>query len=176
LSTPLLLSYQITNPKAWEILKIDLIWLTNLTNIVRKELELCEVPLEISVLFTDEDTLRGYNRTYRGKDHATNVLAFPSYRREEVVPLLKKGSLEPLILGDIAIAFETLEREALSFQIPFEHHLIHLFFHGVLHLLGYDHEIEKEAEEMEKLEIRLLSQKSIPNPYKTWQNSLLFFE
>lgn len=108
---------------------------------------------ELSVVLTDDTQIRGLNREYRGKDKPTNVLSFP-------VP-----PPAPL-LGDIVLARETLLREAEEKSVSFEHHLTHLVIHGWLHLQGFDHQTEDEAQEMEALEIAALSTLGIDNPYR----------
>jgi probable rRNA maturation factor len=105
------------------------------------------------VLLTDDDTLADLNQRFRGKPGPTNVLSFPA--PEAARPHL----------GDIAIAFGVCEREALQHGKRLEHHLIHLVAHGVLHLVGYDHQNESEAEEMEALERRVLEGLGAPDPY-----------
>ncbi len=107
---------------------------------------------EISLLFTDDAHMRTLNKTYRGPDKPTNVLSFPA---ENTVQ----------ILGDIALAFETIEREAGARNISLEHHIAHLIIHGYLHLQGLDHENLDEARFMEALEIKALQHLGISNPY-----------
>lgn len=111
---------------------------------------------EISVVFTDNEAVRELNAAHRGKDKPTNVLSFPI--DEEADPL---GPL----LGDIVFAYETVEREAEELAIEFSAHLTHLCVHGFLHLLGYDHIEWDEAEKMEAVEIAILAQLGIDNPY-----------
>ena len=114
-------------------------------------------PTELSVTFTDDAAMRGLNAQWRGKDKPTNVLSFPAFpEASETIPPM---------LGDIVLARETIEREAALDGKPFEHHLTHLVAHGLLHLLGYDHETEDEAEEMEAAERRILASLAIPDPY-----------
>ena len=113
---------------------------------------------ELSLLFTDDEHIRVLNRDWRGKDKATNVLSFPAF---EVSP----GDPLPPLLGDIVVAFETVSSEAALEGKPFDHHLTHLIVHGFLHLLGYDHEADEEAEQMEGMERRALSRLAIPDPY-----------
>ena len=113
---------------------------------------------ELSLLFTDDAHIAVLNRDWRGKDKATNVLSFPAF---EIAP----GDPLPPMLGDIVLAFETISSEAALEEKPFEHHLRHLIVHGMLHLLGYDHETDEEAEEMEALERRILAGLAIPDPY-----------
>lgn len=112
---------------------------------------------EIAVMLTDDDGIRALNRDWRGKDKATNVLSFPS-------PEVARAGGDPH-LGDIAIAYQTLEREAVSEDKPIADHLVHLAVHGTLHLLGYDHEESGEAEAMETLERSVLARLGVPDPY-----------
>ncbi|MCO5064121.1 MAG: rRNA maturation RNase YbeY [Rhizobiaceae bacterium] len=114
---------------------------------------------EVSILFTDDRHIRTLNAQWRGKDKATNVLSFPAF------PPRRDGALPPL-LGDIVLAWETVRREAEEEAKPFENHLLHLVVHGFLHLIGYDHETDEEAEEMEGLERRTLARLAIPDPYE----------
>jgi len=116
-------------------------------------------PSEISVVLSDDEHIRELNKHHRGMDKPTNVLSFPAAR-------MKTPAGAPRILGDIVIAFETVEREAAEETKPFENHLSHLVVHGVLHLLGYDHEgDEEEAELMEGRERKILASLGIPDPY-----------
>jgi probable rRNA maturation factor len=112
---------------------------------------------EVSVLLTDDAAVQALNRDWRGIDKPTNVLSFPA--------AAPKAAGAPRLLGDIAIAFETLEHEAKAEKKPFLHHLAHLAVHGYLHLLGYDHQTDSEAEAMEALEREILAAMRIPNPY-----------
>ncbi|HMN73542.1 MAG TPA: rRNA maturation RNase YbeY [Rhodoblastus sp.] len=110
---------------------------------------------EVSVLLCDDAEIRRLNAQWRQKDSATNVLSFPSAAQHA-------GERH---LGDIAIAFETLQREAADEGKVFSHHLAHLTVHGYLHLLGFDHESDEEAEEMEGLEREILAGLGIGDPY-----------
>ncbi|MDQ0511020.1 rRNA maturation RNase YbeY [Ancylobacter amanitiformis] len=112
---------------------------------------------EIAVKLTDDAAIRALNRDWRGKDTATNVLSFPT-------PEVAREGGDPHF-GDIAIAFETLEREAAGEGKPLADHLVHLAVHGTLHLVGYDHETTEEAEEMEAMERHVLASLGIPDPY-----------
>lgn len=113
---------------------------------------------ELSLLFTGDAQMQALNRDWRGKDKPTNVLSFPAFP-------LKPGAPVPPMLGDIAIAAETVRREAAEEEKPFEHHLQHMIVHGLLHLLGHDHEVEEEAEAMENAERRILARLAIRDPY-----------
>ena len=113
---------------------------------------------ELSLLFTDDARMQVLNRDWRGKDKPTNVLSFPAF------PATPGGKVPPM-LGDIAVARETVAREAEEEQKPFRDHLSHMITHGFLHLLGYDHETDSEAEIMEFAERRILARLAIPDPY-----------
>jgi probable rRNA maturation factor len=113
---------------------------------------------ELSLVFTDDASIQNLNREWRGKDKPTNVLSFPAFEVALVDAL-------PPMLGDVILAFETVSREAALEDKPFEHHLTHLLVHGLLHLLGYDHENDADAEEMEGLERKILERLSVPDPY-----------
>ena len=108
---------------------------------------------ELSLAFINDADIQTLNRDYRGKDKATNVLSFPD------------NGPAPL-LGDIVLAFETVQREASEKSVAFQDHLSHLIMHGFLHLQGYDHETEAEAAQMEALEIKALAALNIDNPYE----------
>jgi probable rRNA maturation factor len=120
-----------------------------------KRAELATNRAELAIVLTDDSAIRELNRDWRGIDKATNVLSFPA----------KNGGPQPH-LGDIVLAFETIEREAESEQKPFAHHLAHLAVHGFLHLLGYDHERDKDARAMEQAERDILRRLKIPDPYR----------
>ena len=109
---------------------------------------------EISVLLTDDAAVRELNRVWRKVDKPTNVLSFPAAKAG--------GGL----LGDIAIAYETLASEAVAENKPFLHHLAHLAVHGFLHLLGYDHQTDSQADAMEGLERAALARLQIAAPYR----------
>ena len=113
---------------------------------------------EASVMLADDAQIRELNRTWRGKDKPTNVLSFPAPEQP--------GANGPRHLGDIALAYETLVRESEEESKELSHHFAHLIVHGVLHLLGYDHEVESEAEIMEGLEVKALATLGIADPYR----------
>ena len=113
---------------------------------------------EVCVALSSDDQVAELNGSYRGKPAPTNVLSFPAVA---MVPM--EG--EARFLGDIALALETLQREAGDMGVPVAHHLQHLVVHGLLHLLGYDHLTDSEAEEMEALEVRVLSSLGVADPY-----------
>lgn len=111
---------------------------------------------EVSVVLTDDAEQRELNRQWRGFDKSTNVLSFP-----QIEPFAPVSGL----LGDITLARETVEKEADEMGISFEAHFTHLVVHGFLHLLGYDHIEEEDAEEMEGLETDILATLGIADPY-----------
>jgi probable rRNA maturation factor len=116
---------------------------------------------ELAVMLTDDSGIRTLNRNWRGQDNPTNVLSFPALQP----PAGREPDDAPRMLGDIAIAYETTRREADDEQKPFDHHLSHLAVHGFLHLVGYDHETDNDAETMEALERTILAELGIPDPY-----------
>lgn len=134
-------------------------------NVMKTSLMICggdfDKEPELSVLLTNDEEVRGLNKEFRGIDKPTNVLSFPDddWENEELE--------NTIYLGDIALAFETIERESAEQNKNFKNHFTHLLVHAMLHLLGYEHEEEKQAEDMEKLEIEILEDFQISNPYLT---------
>jgi probable rRNA maturation factor len=116
---------------------------------------------ELAIMLTDDSGIRTLNSNWRGIDQPTNVLSFPALQP----PAPQKAGAAPRMLGDIAIAYETMRREADQDGKPFDHHLSHLAVHGFLHLIGYDHTNDDDAEAMEALETQILAQLGIPDPY-----------
>ena len=110
------------------------------------------VDTEVTIRIVDKDEGRALNLAYRGKDYATNVLTFPLTEM-------------PYLIGDIIICAPVVIEEAQAQQKPIEAHFAHLTVHGILHLHGYDHETEKQAELMESIEIETLKKLGFPNPY-----------
>lgn len=143
---------------------------------------------ELAIVLTDDSNIRALNRQWRRKNAPTNVLSFPTAYRRRSSPLAQnrsstgkrdrrsvgaapvksisygKTAAVPL-LGDIVIAYETAAREARAERKPFGHHLAHLAVHGFLHLAGYDHATQRQAQAMEKLEAAILSRLDVPDPY-----------
>jgi probable rRNA maturation factor len=132
---------------------------------------------DVAIVLTDDAAMRTLNRNWRGVDAATNVLAFPA--RNVAPPIgvcrhsvnrggeLGCGNHLCKHLGDIVLAYETIEREARRGGKPFEHHLAHLVVHGFLHLLGYDHANDAQARRMETTERTILRDLAVPDPYRT---------
>ena len=113
---------------------------------------------EVSLVFTDDASIRELNRDWRDKDKPTNVLSFPGSDPD--------GEVYGPLLGDIVLAYETVRREADDMGIEFDDHLTHLVVHGILHLFDYDHQDEDEAEAMEQLERATLAELNIADPYQ----------
>jgi probable rRNA maturation factor len=121
-------------------------------------------PVELSVRLTGDEEVRALNARWRGKDKPTNVLSFPmaeSYELQDDNVVAKE-----LLLGDIIVARGVCEREAADKGVSVEDHAAHLVVHGTLHLLGYDHQSDADAADMEEREVRALARLSISNPYE----------
>lgn len=132
-----------------------LLWEEEISHVLEKTAETLArdfSPIEVSVVLSNNRQLQDLNKTFRHKDSPTNVLSFTSEVEGE--------------LGDIILAYETVMEEAQIANIPPLHHTIHLIIHGFLHLLGYDHEEESDAQQMENMEIRILKALNIQNPYE----------
>ena len=126
--------------------------------------ELTHPHLSASALFTSDSHVHELNREWRQRDKPTNVLSFPMLIRDDLLALEAEGP--PVLLGDIALAYETCAREAQEKGVPLEHHAAHLIIHGLLHLAGHDHvHSDEEAEAMEALEIAALAKMGIKDPY-----------
>ena len=139
--------------KQWGVYKA---YITDVTpGIIHKILTLLERPIvnELSIALVNDKEIQFLNKKFRDKNKATNVLSFPS------------NGPAP-ILGEIILSYETLQKEAEELLIPFKHHLIHMMVHGFLHLQGFDHQTDEDAAIMEKLEVQVLSDLNIDNPYK----------
>lgn len=139
--------------EAWT--KIDPSWKEEISYAFEKAAETLDKDFsesEVSVVLADDTELQSLNQTYRHKNTPTNVLSFPSEEEGE--------------LGDIILSLETILKEAEEREIPPLHHTLHLIIHGFLHLLGYDHEEEHEAQKMENMETNILNRLNICNPYE----------
>ncbi len=116
------------------------------------------VETEVTIRLVDEEEGRALNKTYRGKDYATNVLTFPLTET-------------PHLMGDIIICVPVVISEAIAQQKSAEAHFAHLTVHGILHLHGYDHEIEKQGQLMELIEVTTLQKLGYANPYLITQDA-----
>ena len=119
------------------------------------------VPFEVSIVLASDRMVQTLNNQYRDIDSPTNVLSFPAHDPD--------GPPQPdesYLLGDIILSYETILQESEEQEKNLKHHFSHLVIHGFLHLLGYDHEEDKDAKVMEKLEIKILSTMGLKNPYE----------
>lgn len=143
--------------------------------ITKKLISLSEISifknhLELSISLVSDTQIKKINHEFRKKNKATNVLSF-SFLDESAIQ--KTGfekytkKMQHIFLGDIILAFETIKKEAISEQKKFIDHLTHLILHALLHLIGYDHEQEKMAKKMEKIEVEILKKLKIKDPYAT---------
>jgi probable rRNA maturation factor len=122
-------------------------------------------PAELAIVLTDDSAVRLLNRDWRSIDEPTNVLSFPMSGLSSESGGERAVAQLPILLGDIVIAYETTAAEARLEAKPFCDHLAHLAVHGFLHLLGYDHGTDADAERMEGLERCILARLHIPDPY-----------
>ncbi len=118
-----------------------------------------QIPMELSLLLTDDASIKEINAKWRQQDKATNVLSFPTKE-------IEVGETPLPLLGDIIFAHETILSESEELTKSFEEHLTHLFIHGFLHLLGYDHIKDTDAEQMERIETGILLSIGLSDPYE----------
>lgn len=116
--------------------------------------------LELAIIYTDSREIQDLNHRFRNKDAPTNVLSFAADKDA----MMLEG--QPRILGDIILSYQVIAEEAEAQQKPFKHHSLHMLIHGLLHLLGYDHMYNEEAEIMEQTERDILTHYAIPDPYR----------
>ncbi|MEO0717618.1 MAG: rRNA maturation RNase YbeY [Pseudomonadota bacterium] len=144
---------------------------------VRAALEVADIPVDaviVSILLTNDAQMRQLNRDFRAKDRATNVLSWPSQALEGpftvgsdlATALHRDDATGRHLLGDVALGFQTVRAEAKDQAKSIEQHAMHLIVHGVLHLLGYDHQIDEDAVAMERCEIEALKRLGWPDPYQ----------
>lgn len=119
-------------------------------------------PVEVSIVLSDDADIADLNQQFRGRDGATNVLSFPALSEED---LTSSSTDAPVLLGDVILAFETVSAEAADQDKKLADHVTHLVIHGILHLLGYDHLDDAEAQVMERLEIQALAGLGVGDPY-----------
>jgi probable rRNA maturation factor len=134
--------------------------IAGLRKLARHAIEACldETGVSLSVLFTGDKAMQALNLQWCGKDKPTNVLSFPA-------PPASLPTGEPRLLGDIVLAHGVVAAEAQAQNKSIHHHIAHLLVHGCLHLLGYDHENDRDAKAMETREIAILKRLGIDNPY-----------
>ncbi len=118
--------------------------------------------IEVNLLLTNDDDIARLNNDFRGKDSPTNVLSFPQYEICNIDTILTNDAI---FIGDIAMSFDIIMRESIEFGITLQDRSFHLFVHGILHLLGENHENDEQATKMEQLEIEILNSVGIKNPY-----------
>ena len=154
-------SFNVADPRWREMLKTRR---PAIRTILKQALQANELPhgnFSVSLSFVNDDEIRELNKNYRQKDKPTNVLSFPMV---DDFSQLEKIS-QPIELGDIILAYETVAREAAEQEKPVENHMLHLLVHGMLHLFHYDHMNPEDESEMEALEIGILKEAGIPDPY-----------
>lgn len=159
----------VINHPAWESMQIQLEDFTQ--DVIGLTLSMADLPqelksreIDICVVLTNDSGIHALNRDYRGVDKPTNVLSFANLDSESAIDELAQENM-PFALGDVIIAWETMQREALEQKKEFLNHLRHMMVHGALHLLGYDHMENEEAHVMESLEIKILEKMNVENPY-----------
>jgi probable rRNA maturation factor len=121
-------------------------------------------PIEVAIRLSSDGEVHTLNRDYRGKDKPTNVLSFPMFEPDEIAGIAE-SPLPEILLGDIVLAYETCATEAAEKDVSLEAHAAHLIVHGMLHLLGYDHQDDETASEMEALERKAMAELGLPDPY-----------
>ncbi len=145
----------------------DTIFNTTMEHLVTEfDLELFEFEknFNCNLILTNDDQVQELNNQFRGQDKPTNVLSFANIDSQDFEDILNDE--DDVSLGEIFVALETLQKEATEKSISLEHHFAHLFIHGILHLLGFDHQIDEDAEEMEQIEVEILQKLNIINPYE----------
>ncbi len=129
------------------------------------QLNLENTTIELGIVLESDQEIQRLNKEFRFKDKPTNVLSFPLHDLNCTSNIENFIEKNHIYLGDIVLSYETITREAEQQAKPFINHLTHLVVHSTLHLLGYDHEIEEDAEIMEALEVHILDSLNIPSPY-----------
>jgi probable rRNA maturation factor len=117
----------------------------------------------VTVLLTNDATMRSLNRDFRGKNRPTNVLSFPQFEPRELTKKGKNG--KKIHMGDLALGYQYIARETKKGHKILINHVVHLLIHGILHLFGYDHGLGTEAFRMEQLETRIMAGLGLPDPY-----------
>jgi probable rRNA maturation factor len=123
-----------------------------------------QATVSISIRFADNQEVQGLNQGYRDKNKPTNILSFPMVQRD-MLGIAANTDDGEILLGDMILAHGVCAAEAMEKVIPLPHHISHLIVHGTLHLLGFDHLDDIEAEHMEALEVKALASIGLSNPY-----------
>ncbi len=158
----------INDSPLWNSLECDLEeFIRQVITLVLNQLDFKQIKarVEVSILLADDERLQELNREHRDKDKPTNVLSFPNYELKPYNFIANLKKEKEIYLGDIALSYTTIYHESVEQDKPFINHLAHMLVHSILHLLGFNHEQDNEAEEMENLEAKLLAKLNIPNPY-----------
>lgn len=150
---------------AWGNWYTELEWSSFFETLTQNVVEYFSIdqPLEVSVVLADDPYIKDLNNTYRNKAGATNVLSFPQTHMDDIP---KNDPTEVVLLGDVVLSYSTIQTELQEQKKLFMDHVAHLYTHSILHLLGYDHIEDADAEEMEALEVMLLKKINIQNPYQ----------
>jgi probable rRNA maturation factor len=119
----------------------------------------------VEFVLSNDDKIRVLNKQYRNKDTPTNVLSFPLFEFSSPTNVLSSFHFENELLGTVVLSIETVLKESVMLDVPVQDRLMHLMVHGVLHLLGYDHEKDSDAVVMESLEVIILQRFGVSNPY-----------
>ena len=162
--------YLTTEDKRWETVLPDVSALVQQTADVAVKRVWSDVwfldetkTFSVNLCLSNDAAVHKLNREFRGVDKPTNVLSFANYEDDAFEDMFEADAVE---LGDVIVALETLEREAEEQGVSLKAHFMHLWLHGLLHILGYDHIDESDAEVMERLEIEILATLGIENPYQ----------
>ena len=122
-------------------------------------------PASVTLVLTNDRAVHALNRDFRGMDKPTNVLSFPQFAPGELGKCAK--AKQPVHLGDIILGYQYIVVEAINDRKILINHVTHLFIHGFLHLLGYDHDTDEKASRMERLEQKIMDRLKLPDPYAT---------
>lgn len=156
-----IIDIDIAYPQWHELLNSCLLMIENAVQLTLEKGIDSQKKFEISFLFTSDEEIQKLNKQYRDKDKPTNVLSFSQIENISEIENMR----DPIALGDVILGWETVSWEAADQGKVLAHHLVHLIIHGIMHLIGFDHGDDAAAHEMEALEIDILRQLNIPNPY-----------
>ncbi len=127
---------------------------------------------QMTLLLTNDEAVQSLNCEFRDKDKPTNILSFPQFEPDDLDQMAQTdlSAQQAIYIGDLAAAYETTEREAQEQKKEFLDHVTHLVVHGILHVFGYDHITDEEAEEMEAFEQDIMAQLELPDPYADYED------